>query len=94
MRPEAASLVNPLKAKEIGLTAGDWIEVESPRGKITIRVKITNAVAPDTIYIPGGWAEANYNQLSIADQFCPISSQQNYTVCLVKIAKVQKEGGK
>jgi anaerobic selenocysteine-containing dehydrogenase len=92
MRPEPASLVNPLNAKEMELTAGDWIEVESPRGKITIQVKITNAVAPNAIYIPGGWAEANYNQLNIADKFCPISSQQNYTVCLAKITKVLKGG--
>jgi len=92
MRPVATAMLNPLKATELGLTENDWIEVESPRGKITIQVKITNAIAPNSIYIPGGWAEANYNQLGIADKFCPISSQQNYTVCLAKIEKVQKEG--
>lgn len=61
MRPEPAALVNTLKAKELGLADGDWVEVESPRGKMTTKVKITNVVAPDSIYIPGGWAEANYN---------------------------------
>ncbi|MDY0096111.1 MAG: molybdopterin-dependent oxidoreductase [Candidatus Vecturithrix sp.] len=91
MRPEPLALINPKDAAEYDLSEGDCVELESLRGKMQIQVKVTNVIAPKTLYVPGGWAQANYNYLSIDDKSCPISSQQNYTVCLARITKIHKE---
>lgn len=92
MKAEARAMINPKTANAYGIKEGDWIEVESKRGKMSIRAEVTNIVSPDSLYIPGGWAESNFNYLSIDEDCCPISSQSNYTSCLGKIAKIEREG--
>jgi anaerobic selenocysteine-containing dehydrogenase len=92
IRPEPRAMVNTLDAETYGLQEGDLVELESLRGKVQIIVDVTNFVSKGCIYVPGGWAEANYNRLGIDDQFCPISSQANYTTCLVKMKKISGEG--
>ena len=91
MRPRPLAMVNPIDAQTYGIQEGDRIELQSLRGALRIEAHVTNIVSKGEVYVPGGWSEANYNELSIDDQFCPISSQANYTTCLVKMSKVEKE---
>ena len=91
MRPEPQAMVNTKDAKKYGIEENDTIDVQSLRGRIQIKAHVTNIVSEGCVYIPGGWSQANYNQLSIDDAFCPISSQANYTTCLVKLSKADKE---
>ena len=53
-----------------------------------MRVEVTPILREDWIYVPGGWADANYNELGIDDALDPISSQANYTACLGRIEKI------
>lgn len=58
-----------------------------------MRVEVTPILREDWIYVPGGWADANYNYLGIDDDLDPISSQANYTACLGKIEKIDGPSG-
>ena len=87
IRPEALVWIHPRKAADLGIADGDMCVVESPRGSITIRAQISTYVRENDIYIPGGWTEANFNELGIDDQIDPISSQWNYMTCLGRIRK-------
>jgi anaerobic selenocysteine-containing dehydrogenase len=69
IRPEPRAMVNTLDAETYGLQEGDLVELESLRGKVQIKVDVTNIVSKGCIYVPGGWAEANYNRLGIDDQY-------------------------
>ncbi|MFA7197077.1 MAG: molybdopterin-dependent oxidoreductase [Clostridiales bacterium] len=91
MRPEALAMVNTLDAEKQGIQDGDMIELTSLRGKMKIKAHVTNIVSEGSVYVPGGWPDANYNELSIDDKFCPISSQANYTSCLAQMTKTEKE---
>lgn len=88
MQPEALAMVNTKRAAELGIDDGDWIRITSPRGSIKIRVEVTPILKEDWIYVPGGWADANYNELGIDEDLDPISSQANYTMCLGNIEKI------
>jgi anaerobic selenocysteine-containing dehydrogenase len=46
--------INPETAREIGVSEGDWIWVESPIGKVKGRVKIYPGTHPDMVNIPLG----------------------------------------
>lgn len=92
LRPEPTAMINTMDAKKLGIVDGDLVEIESLRGKIQIKAEVTNIVGEGVVYIPGGWVEANYNVLSIDDKLCPISSQPNYTMCLVKVSKIENGG--
>lgn len=68
--------VNPLAAKKYSVSQGDWAWIESARGKIRGKVRVTEGIPPDTVYMErfwnpetlntktGGWQETNVNVLS------------------------------
>ncbi len=87
MEPTPRVMIHPQKAKELGIAEGDWTTVESPRGSIRIQAELNPAIRPEWLYVPGGWAEANYNDLGIDKDLDPISSQANYMMCLGRIKK-------
>jgi len=87
LRPEPRVMIHKNKAAELNIADGDWVVVESPRGRIRIRAEVTPAIRPEWLYIPGGWAEANYNELGIDAVIDPLSSQANYMTCLGRIRK-------
>ena len=87
MQPEGRAMVNTRRAAQLGIKDGDWARISSPRGSILMKVEVTPILREDWIYVPGGWADANYNDLGIDDDLDPISSQANYTACLGKIEK-------
>ena len=85
--PEPRVMIHPEDASRLGIADGDWTIVESRRGKIRIKAEVTPVIRRGCLYVPGGWAEANYNELAIADVIDPLSSQSNYMTCLGRIRK-------
>jgi len=88
LRPEPQAMINPKTASEYRITTGDDVLVESPRGKIKIKSEVTNKIGPGQIYIPGGWAQSNYNNIGISRDLDPISGMANYMTCLCRISKI------
>ncbi|AEJ38338.1 molybdopterin oxidoreductase [Sulfobacillus acidophilus TPY] len=55
--------MNPVKARELGLEDGQWVWIESRIGKMTARLRYSDAVEPDTVWTwnavakgAGSWA--------------------------------------
>ena len=92
MQPEPYLWLNSAWARELGIEKGELVEVSSPRGKIRVKAEPTTVIKPGWLYVPGGWADANYNELGIDDALCPISSQANYTMCLGRVDKIDPAG--
>ncbi|HEA66750.1 MAG TPA: hypothetical protein ENI07_08020, partial [Desulfobacterales bacterium] len=46
--------INPEEAEEIGVSGGDWIWVESPVGKVKVRVRVYAGTHPDAVNLPIG----------------------------------------
>lgn len=88
MQPEPYLWINTEVAAGLGIGEGDLVEVSSPRGSIRIKAVPTAIIRKDCLYVPGGWAGANYNELGIDEELDPISSQANYTMCLGRIEKL------
>jgi anaerobic selenocysteine-containing dehydrogenase len=53
--PVPQTWINPATAAEIGVKDGDWVSIESRRGKITGRALLTEGVAPKVIYMERFW---------------------------------------
>ncbi|NLP43945.1 MAG: molybdopterin-dependent oxidoreductase, partial [Peptococcaceae bacterium] len=47
--------INPETAKEYGIEQGDWVWIETRRGRIKQRADVTQAVAPKVIITQRGW---------------------------------------
>jgi len=63
--PEPGVEIHPNDAfKYGGIKDGEMVIVESPRGSIKIRAKVTMGIIEGTVYLPDGWKQANVNLLT------------------------------
>lgn len=93
LNPEPFVMINPAKALELDIKNNDLVLVESPRGFIKLKAHLTETISPSSVYIPGGWEEANYNIMGIEEDLCPITSQANYMQCLCRVSRISERGG-
>jgi anaerobic selenocysteine-containing dehydrogenase len=63
--PEAFAEIHPKTATQYGIKDGDPIVVESNRGKIEVKARVTQDILEGVVSIPHGWpGEANVNLLT------------------------------
>jgi anaerobic selenocysteine-containing dehydrogenase len=86
--------INPEKADELGIGDGDYVTVESPRGSIEIKVKITKRTLPDVVCITPGWGQPYsiykdkfVNVLTDQSTRCPVSAALPLRTFLCRIKK-------
>jgi len=57
-------LVHPNDAKNLGLTEGQIVALESPQGKVAVKVSISQKTAPGVLFVPAHFAENGGNHLT------------------------------
>jgi ferredoxin-nitrate reductase len=92
MHPNPFLEIHPHDAEQMGLEEGNWVEIESRRGKIKLPVTITSAIAPGTVFAPMHWGalwanDAEANCLTHAEA-CPISLEPELKACAVQIIPI------
>jgi assimilatory nitrate reductase catalytic subunit len=78
--------LNPLDAHRIGVTANQWVQIESRRASIRARAVLTHAVRPGEVFIPMHYPETN--RLTLA-AFDPHSRQPAYKACAVAVRRIK-----
>jgi anaerobic selenocysteine-containing dehydrogenase len=53
--PDPIVEIHPDTARPLGIGSGDWVWIESPRGKIRQRARVTDEIDPRVIHIEHGW---------------------------------------
>jgi assimilatory nitrate reductase catalytic subunit len=51
-QPEARLQLHPAAAASRGIADGDFVEVSNERGRVVCRAELSNAVRPDTVFLP------------------------------------------
>ena len=101
--PDAWVELSPADAEPLGITEGDWVRVESPRGSLEVRARIGN-VMPGAVFAPfhyGTWDPerlaadpkhrlANDLTMTIWD---PVSKQPYFKTAACRITKVRDGHG-
>jgi anaerobic selenocysteine-containing dehydrogenase len=87
--PEPLIEINTETAKELKITDGDMVRVESVRGEIQMRAKITGDIHRRVVSLPHGWdSESNANQLTDDMARDPISGYPPYRSILCRVSKL------
>ncbi len=76
--------IHPADAERIGAADGAKVQVTSRRGQIEIAARITNRVAPGSVFLAFHYREAPANRLTIA-ALDPVAKIPEFKVCAVKI---------
>ena len=71
--PEALGEIHPNTAEKYGIRDGDMMVIETKRGGIEIKAKVTEDILPNVVNVPHGWSQANVNILTDNTPADPIS---------------------
>ncbi|HEY1860551.1 MAG TPA: molybdopterin dinucleotide binding domain-containing protein, partial [Gemmataceae bacterium] len=90
--PDPFLEVHPDDAAKIGVAEGDLVQISSRRGTIRIAARLSESIAPGTVFLPFHWGDlytpenaVNYLTISATD---PISRQPELKFCAVALEKV------
>jgi len=75
---EAYCQVSLADSDKLEIQDGDWLEVESPQGRLKLKAKITDRLREGTIFIPLNFPETPVNSLM----------DKNLLVDLVRVSKL------
>jgi anaerobic selenocysteine-containing dehydrogenase len=87
---EPKAYLHPLTAQIEKLADGELVAFSSKRGRIELRVEISDAMPPDTVMVYQGWWEASgaaVNKLT-PDRLTDFGSQAAYYDCLCRVEKL------
>lgn len=85
--PENFVQVNPATAIKLKISDGEMVRVSSRRGSILVKVKISDMVAQDVVFMPFHFAESAANILTNS-AFDPNSKTPELKVCAVTIERI------
>jgi len=85
--PEPFAEIHPAAARDNGIVDGEMIYVETRKGSIQMKARVTEDVAPRVVSIPHGWAIANANELTDLDARDPVSGYPLLKGLLCRIRK-------
>lgn len=87
--PEELIEVNPEDAKDLNIRDEGWAKVSSRRGRIKVKVRITNRVQRGNVFMTFHFPEALSNFLT-SEHRDPIAGTPEYKICAVKIEPLDK----
>jgi anaerobic selenocysteine-containing dehydrogenase len=79
--------IHPQAAQDHGIKEGDLVRVESRRGSLKIKARLTEGIMPQVLHIPHGWVEADCNLLTDHENRDPISGFPGLKSSLCRISK-------
>jgi len=85
--PEPLLEINPQTATSLGIADGDVVTVESIRGSIKIKAKLTQDIHPKVVAMQHGWSEAVANYLTDDEARDSVSAYPGFRSVMCRIVK-------
>ncbi|MFQ6172662.1 molybdopterin oxidoreductase family protein [Oryzobacter sp. R7] len=86
--PSPVVELHPLLAADLGVAQGDPVRVTSKRGSMVAAAAVTDAIRPDTVFLPFHWAGDLSANLLTNDATDPVSGMPEFKVCAVSVQRV------
>jgi assimilatory nitrate reductase catalytic subunit len=87
--PEPFVEINPETARGLQIAEGDLVAVETRRGRIVVKARLSREIRLDTVFVPFHWGTAgSANALTLA-ALDPVSKIPEFKICAVRLAKAQ-----
>jgi anaerobic selenocysteine-containing dehydrogenase len=85
--PEPMVEINTVAAGKLGVSDGEMVTVESPRGSIRIKAHVTDDIHPSVISVPHGWSDTNVNFLTSDVDTDPVTAFVGFKSVLCRVMK-------
>ncbi|MCQ4332769.1 formate dehydrogenase subunit alpha [Natronomonas sp. F2-12] len=88
--PESFVEIHPETAGTLGIEGGDTVRVESERGHIDVRAKVTERPGKGVVFVPMHFADGAVNTLT-GERYDPTSGIPEYKVASVRIERINRD---
>jgi anaerobic selenocysteine-containing dehydrogenase len=88
--PEPLVEIAPESASKLAIADGEPVLLESPRGSLTLKARVTDEVTPGVLSIQHGWEEANANLLTAFTPPDPISGYPAFKTVPCRVRKIRE----
>ena len=85
IEPEAFLGMHPEDAAELGIAEGERVRIESRRGSVTARARLTERECRGAVFLPFHFREAAANLLTL-DELDPDGKIPEFKFCAVRVA--------
>lgn len=85
--PESFVEIHPEDAQSLGIKDKDTLRLQSRRGEIVLKARVTSIISKGSLFVPFFDADITVNSLTI-NSIDVISKQPNYKQCAVRISRV------
>ena len=86
--PELEASINPKTARALGIDDGDTVIVESPRGSMEAKARVTEGIDPRVIQVPSHWPGINNVNLLMDNEKCaPLIGSAQLRCQLCRVSK-------
>lgn len=75
-------------ALQLGIVAGEQVRVSTVRGEAWLEAKVTDAIRPDTVFVPFHWAGKKRANSLTGDWLDPISRMPAFKACAARIDRL------
>jgi assimilatory nitrate reductase catalytic subunit len=91
--PEPYVEVHPLLADRLGIEDGTRVLLTGRRGQVAAVAHITDAIRPDTVFMPFHWGGIGGVNRVTSDATDPISGMPEFKVCAVAVRPLSDRAG-
>jgi assimilatory nitrate reductase catalytic subunit len=84
LKPEPRVQLHPRLARELGVSEGQAILIESRRGSIRMSAVISRDIRPDTVFVPFHWGGKQAANLLTIAALDPLSRMPEFKICAVR----------
>lgn len=92
-KPEPLLEMHPRLAHRLAISEGSVVRVESRRGSVPFRVRISSEIRPDTLFAPFHWGERSSANILTNPALDPVSRMPEFKVCAVRVATEDESHG-
>jgi assimilatory nitrate reductase catalytic subunit len=75
-------------AARLGIADGERVKVSTLRGEAWLAAKVTDAIRPDTVFVPFHWAGKRRANSLTGDWLDPISRMPQFKACAARVERV------
>jgi anaerobic selenocysteine-containing dehydrogenase len=86
--PDPLVQVNPADASQRGISDGDWVEICSPIGAVTMKAKVTEAVLPGVVHAVHSRVGHDINEIIPDEGLDPISGFPPFKSSLCEVRRL------
>jgi len=76
-------------AQRLGISAGERVKVSTARGSVWLSAKVSDAIRPDTLFVPFHWAGKRRANTLTGDWLDPVSRMPQFKACAARVERVR-----